>query len=64
MTLKQIETVFESKLDRMADPDCESCEGTGLVADVLEGDNRPCFCVEEYKAELRGEAAMDAANGN
>ena len=59
MTTMQIETVFENKLDSMADPDCEHCEGLGLVADGLEGENIPCLCVNEYKAQLQAESLND-----
>lgn len=57
MTQKQIDEVLDSKLDSMADPDCEHCLGTGLVSDgTLEGQNIPCLCIEEWKAQLQAES--------
>jgi len=43
--------------------DCIHCEGTGLIADVLEGDTKECLCItegkEEEKATLIGESLVD-----
>jgi hypothetical protein len=48
-----------NNIQKYADPNCESCEGMGIVADILESENMPCVCVNEYKAELQAEALMD-----
>ena len=49
MTTSQIEIVFDRNV--LADPNCDCCEGTGMVSDILEGDQLPCVCITEYRHE-------------
>lgn len=42
-----------------SNPNCEMCEGTGLVNDVLEGQNQDCLCVVEGREEEKAESLND-----
>ena len=59
MTIKDIESVFSDKTDALVDPDCEHCDGTGWVAEPLEGQNLPCLCITERKVEIEVDTQLD-----
>jgi len=59
MTTKQIETVFDKQAFDAADPECETCEGTGWISDVLDGENIPCICLSITRKELFAESLID-----
>ncbi len=64
MTTSQIEQVFNGTAERYADPNCEMCEGMGLVGvPVGDGsDQELCLCVRAGRNEANGEMLNEIQN--